>query len=167
MIRVATYGDIDSILSIVRSAQLSLKELDIDQWQDGYPSREVIEEDIKRDVGYVLCDKHNVAIAYAAIVLDGEPAYSQINAKEWHTESRYVVVHRLCVAATARRQGAAIRMMQHAMHLAKEAGICAFRIDTHEGNIRMLAMLCKMGFERCGVIYYDSGKRIAFDLNFD
>ncbi len=167
MIRVATYGDIDSILSIVRSAQLSLRELGIDQWQDGYPSREAIEEDITRGVGYVMCNDHDTIIAYAAIVLDGEPAYSQIDETEWHTEGRYVVVHRLCVAASARRKGGAIRMMQHAIALAKEAGIKAFRIDTHEGNIRMLAMLRKLGFERCGIVYYDSGKRIAFDLKLD
>ena len=46
MIRRAHIEDIDRILSIVRSAQLSLRDLGIDQWQDGYPSREVIEADI-------------------------------------------------------------------------------------------------------------------------
>lgn len=163
MIRLATYEDIVSILSIVRSAQLSLRELGIDQWQDGYPSREVIEEDITHRVGYVMQDDKGEVIAYAAILLDGEPTYAQIEDSEWHTENRYVVVHRLCVAANVRRKGVAIEMMRHATFVAQRQGIYAFRIDTHEGNIRMLSMLQKLGFEYCGVIYYDSGKRLAYD----
>jgi hypothetical protein len=46
MIRRADIGDVDRIMGIVRSAQLSLRQLGIDQWQDGYPSLEVIEGDI-------------------------------------------------------------------------------------------------------------------------
>ena len=42
MIRKATIKDIDHIMSIVSDAQLSLRELGIDQWQDGYPSVDVI-----------------------------------------------------------------------------------------------------------------------------
>ena len=72
MIRRATIHDVDRILSIIRDAQLSLRDLGIDQWQDGYPSRDVIEEDIARCVGYVQCNDENEAVGYAAIVLSGE-----------------------------------------------------------------------------------------------
>ena len=41
MIRKAQYDDIETIMAIVREAQLSLRELGIDQWQDGYPSSDV------------------------------------------------------------------------------------------------------------------------------
>ena len=51
MIRKATKEDISQIMSIVADAQLSLRELGIDQWQDGYPSMDVIEDDIASDVG--------------------------------------------------------------------------------------------------------------------
>ena len=54
MIRQATTDDINAILSIVNDAQLSLRDLGIDQWQDGYPSRDVIMDDIAKGVGFVL-----------------------------------------------------------------------------------------------------------------
>ena len=53
MIRRATASDVAQIMSIVADAQLSLRELGIDQWQDGYPSKEVIVSDIASEVGYV------------------------------------------------------------------------------------------------------------------
>ena len=98
MIRRAKSDDLDKILSIVRSAQLSLRELGIDQWQDGYPSREVICSDIDAGIGWVLVDTDEV-VGYAAIVLTGEEAYKQLSDNSWHTSNDYVVVHRLCVDA--------------------------------------------------------------------
>ena len=163
MIRRATNTDVEQIMSIVADAQLSLRELGIDQWQDGYPSVDVIEDDIASEVGYVYC-VDNRAIGYAAIVLDGEVAYSQIPDSEWNTSNDYVVVHRLCVKRGYTRSGVAVAMMDFAAQRAREKGYIGFRIDTHRGNIRMLAMLEKLGFKYCGIIHYDSGERLAFDL---
>ena len=54
MIRRATHSDLEAIMTIVHSAQLYLAELGIDQWQDGYPEREVIVADIDTGVGSTL-----------------------------------------------------------------------------------------------------------------
>ena len=165
MIRKATIGDIEMIMGIVRSAQQALCELGIDQWQDGYPRVNDIEEDIEHGVGYVATDGDK-ALGYAAIVLTGEPAYEQI-ADLWHTSEQYVVVHRLCVYNSARRQGVALRLMQHAAQIAREHDYSAFRIDTHKGNIRMLGMMERLGFKHVGTIVYESGEREAYELNLD
>lgn len=165
MIRKATIGDIESIMGIVRSAQQALCGLGIDQWQDGYPRIEDINEDIRQGVGYIVTNGDYV-LGYAAIVLAGEPAYEQI-ADKWQTDDRYVVVHRLCVDSVARRQGIAQQLMQHAAHIAREHGISAFRIDTHKGNIRMLDMMQRLGFKHVGKIVYESGEREAYELDLN
>lgn len=167
MIRQAYRQDIEQIMNIVRSAQEALRDLGIDQWQDGYPSADAIAADIDQNVGYVYCNEDNQVVGYAAIVLTGEEAYSQIDDDAWNTPNDYVVVHRLCVDGTARRNGIAIKLMQHAANVARGANINAFRIDTHSGNIRMLAMLNKLGFAHTGIVYYTSGERLAFDLNLN
>ncbi|MBR5133498.1 MAG: GNAT family N-acetyltransferase [Alistipes sp.] len=152
-------------MSIVHDAQLALRDLGIDQWQDGYPTRESIVEDIDNGVGYVAV-KDDKIIGYAAIVLSGEPAYLQI-ADKWLYDNNYVVVHRLCTSITYRRKGTAIKLMQHAASISRDAGHRAFRIDTHRGNIRMLSMLEKLGFSYRGIVHYDSGERVAYELNLD
>ena len=81
MIRQANNNDIESILEIVHDAQLALRDLGIDQWQDGYPGREVIESDIAKHVGWVYIHD-DVVVGYAAIIFDGEEAYNQIDIKE-------------------------------------------------------------------------------------
>ena len=101
------------------------------------------------------------------VVLTGEEAYSQIEDSLWHTSNNYVVVHRLCVDGTARRRGVAIELMAFAGDLAMKHGVTDFRIDTHEGNVRMLALLEKLGFEHVGTIRYESGLREAFDLKLN
>lgn len=167
LIRRALKEDIPTILSIVRSAQLSLYELGIDQWQDGYPSREVIEKDIAADVGYVACLEDGNVVGYEAIILSGEEAYKQLPDDAWHTPNEYVVVHRLCVLRKCCRQGIAIELMRFASKHALKHHIYNFRIDTHKGNVRMMSMLKKLGFEHCGRIRYDSGERETFDLKID
>ena len=168
LIRRATYNDIDSILSIVRSAQLSLRELGIDQWQDGYPSRDVISADIDAGVGYVAEDANGNVVGYEAVVLSGEEAYLQLPHNIWHTDSDYVVVHRLCVMADNRRRGIAIELMRFAARHAASNGIISFRIDTHRGNVRMLSLLGKLGFQYVGIIHYPvSGERVAYDLKLN
>ena len=163
MIRKATIEDIAEIMSIVADAQLSLRELGIDQWQDDYPSEEVIKDDISSQVGYVYCTDNKV-IGYAVIVFTGEDAYSQIPDIAWNTTNDYVVVHRLCVRRGYTKLGVAMALMDYASQMAIDRGYTGFRIDTHRGNIRMLAMLEKRGFKYVGIIYYDSGERLAYDL---
>ena len=167
LIRQAEHRDIEAIMSIVRSAQMALSELGIDQWQNGYPSTEVIKQDIDCGVGYVACANDGKVVGYEAVVLTGEEAYTQIADEKWHTSNNYVVVHRLCVLSDVRRSGIAIKLMRFAEEYALKHGIRDFRIDTHEGNTRMLAMLKKLGFEHVGTIRYDSGLREAFDLKFN
>ena len=116
-------------------------------------------------MGYGATNADDHPIGYAAILLSEEPAYRQIADSRWNTSNDYVVVHRLCVHSEARRSGEAQQLLEYAMRPAAADGIRAFRIDTHEGNIRMLSMLHKLGFEPRGIVCYESGQRIAYDLN--
>lgn len=166
MICKATIKDIDAIMAIVCDAQEALRELGIDQWQDGYPTKSIIERDIDMGVGYVYNGAEGI-VGYAAIVLSGEEAYNQIAKEEWGTGDDYVVVHRICVKRGTTRKGVASALMQKAKELAIKAGYSGFRIDTHSGNVRMLTMLEKLGFTFRGIIQYESGKRLAYDLKFE
>ena len=153
-------------MGIISDAQAALRELGIDQWQDGYPSAEDIRGDIESGVGYVYVEDDKV-VGYAAIVLTGEIAYKQIDEHVWGTGEDYVVIHRLCVGKDFTRKGIALSLMRKAKELAIEAGYSGFRIDTHRGNVRMLSMMDRLGFEYRGIIRYDSGERLAYDLKFN
>ena len=54
--RKSTFDDVERILEIIEKAKIELKKLGLDQWQNGYPDREVIENDVKNGISYVLED---------------------------------------------------------------------------------------------------------------
>ena len=167
MIRKSEFKDTERVVEIYELAKAGMRDMGIDQWQDGYPSEDIIAEDITRGIGYVACALDNTVLGYEAVVFTGEEAYSQLPDEAWHTPSDYVVVHRLCVDGNSRRRGIAIELMNFAREEALRRNITAFRIDTHKGNTRMLSLLHKLGFEHVGVVRYDSGEREAFDINLN
>ena len=164
MIRRTTLSDIASVMEVIADAQLRLRNAGVDQWQDGYPTADIIADDISKGVGYVASTTDGAIVGYEAVVLTGEQAYMQLPDDAWNTPNEYVVVHRLCVLKGHTRMGVAKEMMAFAAQHAIERGVYAFRIDTHKGNVRMMSLLPQLGFKRVGVVRYDSGEREAFDI---
>ena len=161
--RHANFNDLDSIMEIVHDAQRSLGSRGIDQWQNGYPTRESIEHDIENKHGYVIEIDGDVE-AYAAIIVNGEPEYEHLVGK-WQSEpsNDYIVVHRICVRNSRTRQGLASDLLRHAARIAILQDIHSFKIDTHKDNQYMLNLLQKFGFGYCGEIHYEHGDRVAFE----
>lgn len=163
LFRQARASDLPRIVQIIRQAQAQMRALGSDQWQDGYPAPADIEDDLAAGAGYVLCRAGEAeAVAYGAILFDGEPAYGAIEGR-WLTEGTYAVLHRLAVADGHKRQGLAGAFVRHTEQLARERGAGSFRVDTHRDNGYMLRLISRHGFARCGTVRYRSGERIAFE----
>ncbi len=161
IIRKSNREDIPAIMAIVADAQALLKTSGVDQWQDGYPTVDVITKDIANDDSYVLEDE-GVVIATAVISFAGEVTYNSIDG-QWLNDNDYVVVHRLAVRNSALRGGLARQMMLYAEELALQRGVNNIRVDTHNDNIAMQSLLNNLGFVFCGEITLLSGAaRIAF-----
>lgn len=161
-LRKARTEDIGRILELIRAAQRQMRELGSQQWQDGYPARANIEEDIRQSHATVYCSDGEIA-AYAAVVFDGgEPAYEELKG-EWLSHGEYVVVHRLAVADEYKRRGIATRFMQEVCRMAEERGIGSFKVDTMCDNFYMKRMLSTLGFRFCGTVRYRDGERDAYE----
>lgn len=161
IIRKSKLDDIAAIMEIIADAQALLRSQGVDQWQDGYPTVDVITKDIANDDSYVLEDEGTV-IATAVISFAGEVTYNTIDG-QWLNDNDYVVVHRLAVRNSALRGGLARQMMLYAEKLAHERNISDIRVDTHSDNLAMQSLLTSLGYTLCGKITLLSGApRIAF-----
>ena len=161
IIRKSKLDDIAAIMEIIADAQSLLASRGVDQWQDGYPTVDVITKDIANDDSYVLEDE-GVVIATAVISFAGEVTYNSIDG-QWLNDNDYVVVHRLAVRNSALRGGLARQMMLYAEKLAHERNISDIRVDTHSDNKAMQSLLTSLGYTLCGKITLLSGApRIAF-----
>ena len=149
-------GDLEAIMSLVADAQNWFRKQEIDQWQDGYPTRDIISSDILGGENYIV-ELNGVVSATAVISFAGEPTYTEIKGKGWLNENNYAVVHRIAVADECRRKGVAKEILYFAEEKCAERGVCDIRIDTHRDNHAMRSLLKKMGYTHCGRITLTSG----------
>jgi len=165
-IRKTTAADLDAVMEILNEARRTIAQLGINQWQDGYPTADVILDDIARDRSRVMV-KDGEVIRTFAVLDDGEPTYDTIYDGHWLTGDdcrSYIAVHRVAISVKSRGTGASGELVKYACDTAVKLGMKSVRIDTHEGNVVMRRMLEKNGFVHCGVIYLENGEpRVAYE----
>ena len=146
-IRLATKDDIPQLMPLFEAASRGLRQMRVNQWQNGYPQPELIANDIANGVSYLL-----------------EPTYNYIEGKWLTDEEAFVVIHRQTIRPDRRGQRLSDLFFGYAEQLCRERGVRSMRIDTHEGNLPMQRAVERYGFVRCGVIYLDNGDpRLAYE----
>lgn len=153
--------NIDDIWLILQDAIEQRKIDGSQQWQNGYPNLKTIKHDIENNCGYVIINKGEI-LAYAAIIIGEEKAYNSIQGK-WYSDEKYLVVHRVATLQKLKRKGIGTTVFQLIEDFAKEHDIWSIRVDTMHDNIPMLKILRNLEYLFCGVIYYESSPRLAFE----
>lgn len=156
-VRTAKKTDIDIIMEIYENAkQIMIADGNPTQWNSSYPSRELIEEDVKKQQSYVLVEQGEVVGVFAFIIGE-EPTYQYIEDGEWILDIKYGTIHRLASGSKVRG------IAKTCFDFCKEA-IPHLRIDTHPDNKIMQRCIYANGFEKCGIIYVaDGSKRYAYE----
>ena len=163
IIRPATHSDIPQMMPLFEAASRGLREMGVNQWQNGYPQPSLIEGDIAGGVSYVM-EEDGEVIGTAVISFAGEPTYDYIEGAWLSEEREFVVIHRQTIRPDRRGQRLSEQFFAFAEQLCRERGVQSMRIDTHEGNLPMQRAVERYGFVRCGVIYLDNGDpRLAYE----
>ena len=139
-LRKAAAEEVPAIWEIILQAKAQMYREGKHQWDENYPT-----------------------VPYGAVVFDGEPAYDGLRDGKWLSGQPYVVLHRLAVADSWKRQGMAIRYMQAVCDLAISRGIRSFKVDTNYDNFYMQRVFSRLGFTYCGRIRYEAGERMAYE----
>ena len=164
-IQLSTFEDIPAIIAIINDAKEYLASQKIDQWQNGYPNAEQVANDIKNNESYVVVNNENEVIATAMFTTNPEPTYKIIDGN-WNIDEneKYGVVHRMAIKKEFRKFGLATFMF-HEFHMQLlQKNIKSLKIDTHEKNLGMQALIKKLGYTYCGIIYTNyHAKRVAFE----
>lgn len=79
-LKQAELQDQEIAVNLIDEAKRFLKAQGIDQWQTGYPDKEIIFEDIIHKRGYLITEGAQV-LAYLCIDFQGEPAYENLKGK--------------------------------------------------------------------------------------
>jgi len=156
MIRRAEPKDLQEIKRIYHYAKYFMNATgNKNQWVDGYPSEDLIKEDIENKQSFICIDEgqiHGVFVFTIGI----DPTYTIIEQGEWLNSETYGTIHR--IASDGVRKG----VFQTCLDFCKEQ-IANVRVDTHEDNKIMQHLLEKNEFKRCGIIYtHNNSPRIAY-----
>lgn len=161
-VRKAQIPELDAIMPIIDAARGIMRaDGNMQQWTNGYPSRDVIAADIEQGHGHV-CLRNGVLVGYFALIEGPDPTYLRIYEGEWsNLDAPYYVMHRL--ASTPNSHGVFAAAMDYAF------GVCPnLRVDTHRHNRIMQRKLLRYGFVYCGIIYLTNGdERLAYQRIID
>lgn len=159
-IRKATTQDLDCIMQVIDAARnLMRTNGNHTQWINGYPSAEVIMNDINQNIGYVCINDTEIVGYFSFLKGDNpEPTYNIIDDGKWLNNEPYGVIHRL--ASNGKVKGVAQACFDYCFKQ-----INNIRVDTNNNNLPMQNFFKKYGFTYCGVIYVaDGSPRDAFQM---
>ena len=152
-------SDLPRILEIYDAArQYMVQSGNPTQWGDGYPKRELLEQDISQGKSYVIEGEDGVVHAVFFYAPGPDPTYAVIEEGAWLNDKPYGVIHR--IAGDGRVRGVLAAAVAFCRKICPQV-----RIDTHFDNHVMQSALAKQGFQKCGIIYLENGDpRIAYQL---
>ena len=158
-VRQATIEDLDEIMRIYDAARQTMRANgNTSQWINGYPQRELIEDDTARGACYVIEGDDETPHAVFMFAVEDDPTYAVIQDGEWLDNEPYGVVHRIGSDGTV--SGVLSCAVDHCLKT-----IGNLRIDTHADNSIMRHVLEKKGFVHCGTIFcHDGTPRVAYQL---
>ena len=161
-VRRSNMEDIPAMMDLYAQARVFMRENgNLNQWDDSYPSRELLEKDIAFGNSYIVEDDEKNLAATFAFIKGEDPTYYGIENGAWLNHEPYGTIHRL--ARNTSYHGIASGCISWC-----KSQIGNLRADTHEDNKIMQHLLEKNGFVRCGIIHLANGApRIAYQFAGD
>ncbi|MGY3724942.1 hypothetical protein SAMN05421767_1189 [Granulicatella balaenopterae] len=132
-----------------------VKEGNLTQWDDTYPTREILLADIAQNELFVIKINGSIHGVFAFIIGEDE-TYQEISNGEWLNDLPYGTIHR--IASSFVYPGILTLAIKDSLKK-----ILNIKIDTHPANKTMQAAIIKQGFSYCGEIKVkDGSKRLAY-----
>ncbi len=152
-IRPGVREEVDEIYRIAVSATREMDSQGISQWDDVYPSREMLTDDIAAQHLHVL-ESDNQMAGFLVIDEDQSPEYSEV---DWQYAGQALVVHRLTIDPAFQGRGLGKRLMHFAEDTATTNGYHCIRLDAFIYNPTALALYNGLGYRKAGIVHFRKG----------
>ncbi len=156
----ARLSELDAILELYQLAIADMRRKGIDQWDDIYPSREIIENDILRGEMLLLRIDHEIA----AVVVWNDHQENEYPDAKWECDGpKIAVIHRLCVKPAYQGRGLAKKLMERIETHLVDRHYNAIRLDAFSENPNAVALYQKLGYREAGEITFRKGRFLLFE----
>ena len=97
-LRKAKAEEIDLVCDIIEDGKKQLADAGIDQWQNNYPNRAVIEGDIEDGRAVIYNSDDHETLGVAAVIEAPDHAYDTMKGEWLSDATKYVTVHRVAIS---------------------------------------------------------------------
>ncbi|HSI85016.1 MAG: N-acetyltransferase family protein [Candidatus Methylacidiphilales bacterium] len=161
--RKATETDLPALIPLMRDTVAAMIAGGNDQWDDTYPSAQVMSKDIAAQTLEVLVETATNRIV-GCVTVDRfiTPLWAGM---AWtFPEDQVTAVHRLMIHPSQQGKGLAKKMMQHVETVAREQhhSTC-IRLDTYVKNTAAHALYPRLGYRYTGTADMRKGKYSCFE----
>lgn len=153
--RSAEPSDLDKIFLVFQSAIQNMISQNILQWDEIYPQKSDLREDILKKELYIGLLDDEIVCAY---VLNNEYDEQYKNGNWEFPDASYKVVHRLCVDPRFQNRGVGRETVRHIEEAVREMGIESIRLDAFTENPFSLRMYEKAGYKTVGHADWRKGR---------
>nr|WP_279099813.1 GNAT family N-acetyltransferase [Aerococcus urinaeequi] len=167
-LRGSIESDMAQLTGMLEDAIALLAMNNIDQWQKGSISSEILLDAIMHDQAFVWEQRDSTGIAGFCVLDTYDELYENLAEGEWTVPGSYLAIHRVMVSQHLRGRKVTTQMFLDIKKMGIVNNVDSLRIDTHPDNIMMQKTLKRNGFVRTGLLYMPSGSSrytYEFDLS--
>ena len=154
----ANINQTEEVFSIFSAAINHMEEEAIHQWDSIYPDKTVITEDIVRKQLYTGVIDGKIAVCF---VLSEDYDEEYKNGQWQWPESKFCIIHRLCVSPDFQNKGIAAETLKYIENLCKSQGYDSIRLDCFTENPYSRKLYDKAGYS---VVGYADWRKGRFEL---
>lgn len=153
--RRGTMADLDGVFRLFTAAIAEMNRNNIPQWDELYPDRAILSEDIEKNQLFVGMAEGEIASVY---VLNSECDEEYKNGDWRYPNASFCVIHRLCVNPKFQNRGIGNLTMRHIEAQIKQEGFESVRLDAFTRNPYALKMYDKLGYVIVGTADWRKGR---------
>lgn len=157
--RLALKSDEEAIYRLYDAVRAKGRLDGTSDWDEDYPNRKILEDDLRNDNLYVLEDNGRI-ISAVSMVDDDSPEMRPLS---WE-EGKSCCIVRLCVAPECQGKGVGEKMMRYISDAAREKGCRATHHTAPETNKAANMLYRRMGYRNLGKIYAYGMYFIAYEM---
>ena len=158
--RKGTEADLDAVFSVFRAAIAEMDRNGIPQWDELYPDKEILAEDISKNELFIGTIGGEIACVF---VLNSE-CDEEYEIGEWqYPDASFCVIHRLCVNPKFQNRGVGLETMKYIEAELKKEGFESIRFDAFTLNPYALRLYDKLGYAKVGYVDWRKGRFILME----
>lgn len=159
MIKKALLKDLNEIYNLTKNCANNLIENGIFQWNEQYPSKEILVKDIDlQQLWKIVSNNKIVGVIVITEIEDAE--YKNVT---WLTENtKNLYIHRLAVHPKYQKKGFATQLMNFAENYATVNHYNSVRLDTFSKNLRNLKFYKARNYQKLEAIYFPKQSEFPF-----